>query len=113
MVGLDGEQDQVGCIGVMGAKQMRQSGYGGVLSSAISLDVRSSAFSPAFLYLSADETSWAVSTAPSPPVSSLTNFRPRLRLALFGVAVPSAAVENPGPAFVCAEVLTSLEGGPS
>ena len=89
MVGLDGEQDQVGCMGVIGAKQMRQSGYGGVLSSAVSLEVRSSAFGAAFRYLSADEMPCEDWPGATPSVSSLLNLRRRLR-DLFGVAEPSA-----------------------
>lgn len=51
-MGIDGEHDHVGWAGWIGAKQIAQSGYGGVLRSWINLDVRSSAFGADVLYFS-------------------------------------------------------------
>ena len=50
-MGISGEQDQVGCAGWMAEKQMMQSGYGGILSSRMRREVRSSAFGSSLRYL--------------------------------------------------------------
>ena len=90
----------MGCIGVIGAKQIKQSGYGGVLSSAMSLEVRSSALGAALRYFSADGTSClTVSVVPS--VSSPPNLRPRRGRGFLVLSAPAvcAGVLVPPPPF--------------